>query len=44
MVDLGIQRDDKIPSKNTAAAAPTVDILMSSGGVSVGDADIVRDD
>lgn len=44
VVDLGIQRDDKtILEKTMTAAAPTVDILMSSGGVSVGDADIVRD-
>lgn len=44
VIDLGIQRDDKQLLKQTmAGAAPKVDILMSSGGVSVGDADIVRD-
>ena len=44
VVDLGIQRDEKDTLEKTmAAAAPKVDILMSSGGVSVGDADIVRD-
>ena len=43
VVDLGIQRDDKGTLEKTMAAAAR-SIFSGSGGVSVGDADIVRDD
>lgn len=47
IVDFGIVEDDKLALKtlfqNVQNACPGVDVLVSSGGVSVGDADYVKD-
>ena len=42
-IDLGICKDDKAAINSIIASAQTLDFVLSSGGVSVGEADYVKD-
>ena len=42
IIDLGIARDTEQSLRNTLSAASDADVIISSGGVSVGDADYVK--